>query len=67
MRVAVDCGEGEPRIVDSAEPISVADVLARLDIQPSTVLAVVGETIIPHSSMINDDVELELIVVSSGG
>ncbi len=67
MRVAVDCGESEPRIIESDEPISVAEVLARLDIQPSTVLAVVGETIIPHTSTINDDVELELIVVSSGG
>ena len=67
MRIAVDCGEGEPRIVESMEPISVADVLARLDIQPSTVLAVVGETIVPHTSTISADIELELIVVSSGG
>ena len=39
----------------------------KLGIAHSTVLAVVGDTIIPHTSMISDDVSIELVVVSSGG
>ncbi len=67
MRITVDCGEGEPRIVESDEPITIAEVLTRLDIAASTVLAVHGDTIVPHTSTISNDIEIELIVVSSGG
>ena len=54
-------------IFETDEPISIAEVLNRLDIASSTVLAVLGETIVPHSSTITEDIEIELIVVSSGG
>ncbi len=53
--------------VESSEPISVSDVLERMGVPPSTVLAVHGETIIPHTSIIKSDTKLELVVVSSGG
>lgn len=59
--------DGSPSIVETDEPISIAEVLSRLDIASSTVLAVLGETIVPHSSTITEDMEIELIVVSSGG
>ena len=67
MRITVIHGADEPSIVESDEPISITEVLDRLNIASSTVLAVLGETIVPHSSTITDDIEIELIVVSSGG
>jgi len=58
---------GETSKVESSDPISISEVLEKLGIAPSTVLAVHGETIIPHTSIINGDATLELVVVSSGG
>ena len=66
-RITVIHDDDEPSIVESDEPISITEVLDRLNIASSTVLAVLGETIVPHSSTITDDIEIELIVVSSGG
>ena len=67
MRITVIHDDDEPSIVESDEPISITEVLDRLNIASSTVLAVLGATIVPHSSTITDDIEIELIVVSSGG
>ena len=67
MRITVIHDDDEPSIVESDEPISITEVLDRLNIASSTVLAVLGETIVPHSSTITDDIEIELIVVSSVG
>ena len=67
MRIEVVHAGGESSIVESDDPITISEVLSRLDIASSTVLAVLGETIVPHTSTINDDIEIELIVVSSGG
>tara|TARA_B100001079_G_scaffold169744_1_gene145664 strand:- start:1862 stop:2062 length:201 start_codon:yes stop_codon:yes gene_type:complete len=58
---------GEASQVESSDPISVSEILEKLGVAPSTVLAVHGETIIPHTSIINADTKLELVVVSSGG
>ena len=66
MQVEVRSAEGV-MTVESEVPISVGGVLDKLGIAHSTVLAVVGDTIIPHTSMISDDVSIELVVVSSGG
>tara|TARA_B100000575_G_scaffold45913_1_gene33112 strand:- start:1433 stop:1633 length:201 start_codon:yes stop_codon:yes gene_type:complete len=59
--------EGESLAVESSEPITINEVLKRLEIPPSTVLAVQGQTILPHTSLIKDDATLELMIVSSGG
>ena len=67
MRITVIHDNEDASIVDSDRPISISEVLERLDIASSTVLAVMGETIVPHSSTITEDIEIELIVVSSGG
>jgi sulfur carrier protein ThiS len=53
--------------VESSKSISVSEVLEKIGVPPSTVLAVHEETIIPHTSMIKGDTTLELVVVSSGG
>ncbi|MBN55175.1 MAG: hypothetical protein CMA79_01900 [Euryarchaeota archaeon] len=66
MRIAVG-HQGESHVVESGEPISINDLLTKLGIHPSTVLAVHDGTIVPHTTMISQDVEIELVVVSSGG
>ena len=66
MRVEIQ-HEGESLEVEFSKPITINDVLEKLEIPPSTVLAVQGQTILPHTSLIKDDVKLELVVVSSGG
>ncbi len=66
MRVEVE-HDGELLSVDSRAPLTILEVLERLDIPASTVLAVHGNAIVPHTSLIESDIRLELIVVSSGG
>jgi sulfur carrier protein ThiS len=58
---------GESVQVESSKPISVNEILEKMSVPPSTVLAVHGETIVPHTSIIKGDTTLELVVVSSGG
>ncbi len=52
---------------ESEEPVAISQILKELEIPSSTVLAVYNDTIVPHSSVISEDIELELVVVSSGG
>ncbi len=66
MRVEVE-HDGELLSVDYRAPLTILEVLERLDIPASTVLAVHGDAIVPHTSLIESDIRLELIVVSSGG
>ena len=66
MKIEIRSGD-EIYSVDSDKPISVGSELDNLGIAHSTVLAVIGDTIIPHTSIISDDVSIELVIVSSGG
>ena len=59
--------EGERTAMIFDEPVSIAAVLEKMKIPPSTVLTIVDEQIVPHTSTINGDIEIELIIVSSGG
>ena len=59
--------DGEALSVESEGPITISELLGKLGIPSSTVLAVHGDTIVPHTSRIESDISLELIVVSSGG
>ena len=59
--------EGVRLVMTFEEPISIAKVLEKMEIPPSTVLTIVGEQIVPHTSTITGDIEIELIIVSSGG
>ncbi len=59
--------QGDVLAVESDDPLAISEILGRLEIPPSTVLAVHGGTILPHTALIKDDVTLELVVVSSGG
>ena len=66
MRVQVKYND-EVLIFESEEPKKITEILKNFEIPSSTVLAVYDETIVPHSSIISEDVLIELIVVSSGG
>ena len=59
--------DGERTALTFDGPILISDLLKKMEIPPSTVLTIVGEQIVPHTSTITDDVEIELIIVSSGG
>ena len=65
MEVEVE-HDGEVLSVVSKGPLTISEVLERLGIPASTVLAVHDDTIVPHTSRIESDLRLELIVVSSG-
>ena len=66
MRVDV-IYENDNLIFESESPTTISSILTELDIPSSTVLAVFNDTIVPHSSIINEDLKIELVVVSSGG
>jgi len=66
MRVEVE-SQGEVFNLESETPLSINQILSKLEIPPSTVLAVYDGTILPHTSIVESDVRLELITVSSGG
>lgn len=59
--------EGEHTTFTFDAPLTIAEVLSNMGIPQSTVLTVVEEQIVPHTSTITGDVEIELIIVSSGG
>ena len=66
MLIGVTC-DGNRQTIENDTPLTVAEVLQRVGIAASTVLAVVNDVIIPHTATIDDDVEIVLIIVSSGG
>jgi sulfur carrier protein ThiS len=66
MRIEIN-HEGEALSVESENPMTISELLNQLGIHASTVLVVHNDTIVPHTSRIESDISLELIVVSSGG
>lgn len=66
MRVSIT-HDDKSQSIECDEGVTIREVLTKLEIHPSTVLAVHDGTIIPHDSQLNSDVALELITVSSGG
>ena len=66
MRVEIKYND-ETLFFESDKPLSISMILKNLEIPSSTVLAVYDDTIVPHSSVISEDISIELIVVSSGG
>ena len=59
--------EGQRLELDVEGPCSIEAIVQQLGIPPSTVLVVHAEEVVPHNAIINADIELELIIVSSGG
>lgn len=66
MRVTVRHREDE-HALDLEVGCSVRDVLTAMSVPASMVLVIHEERIVPASTVINADVALELIDVSSGG
>lgn len=66
MRVRLTSSEGEFDLIFE-EPVTITEAIRKAGIHPSTVLAVHQGVTIPQTTIINADVELELIIVSSGG
>ncbi|MDP6639681.1 MAG: hypothetical protein QGH90_06050 [Candidatus Poseidoniaceae archaeon] len=54
-------------VVDCNPGVSIHDAIKLTEIHPSTVLAVHAGAVIPQNTKITEDVEIELIIVSSGG
>lgn len=48
-------------------PITLASVLAKLDIARETVLVIRGDTLVPGDALLDDDDEIEIRPVISGG
>lgn len=60
-------GGGFDTSVEIDESKSIRDILLAAKIHPSTVIVSYEERILPHNTMIEQDLTLSLIVVSSGG
>ena len=66
MRVIFATPVGEIK-VECAVGITVFDAILQTSIHPSTVLAVHDGSVVPQNTTIHEDIEIELIIVSSGG
>ncbi|MFL2978437.1 MAG: hypothetical protein DBX05_01270 [Candidatus Poseidoniales archaeon] len=66
MRISLNV-EGKVHEVDVEPGTTVQQILDTVGILPSTVLVTYDGRIVPNSTKINEPVELETIIVSSGG
>jgi sulfur carrier protein len=55
------------REVDIQGPTTVAALLAHLDINPESVLVIVGDELVTHDARLDDDAQIEIRPVISGG
>ena len=64
-----DCTEG-PRhdhVIDLEAGSTIKQALMKIGIHPSTVIVSHEDTVLPHTTVLNADVSLDLTIVSSGG
>ena len=66
MRISITY-QGTNQYIDSEKNITVKEVLIKAGINSSMVLVCNNNQIIPQTSIINSDIELEIIDVGSGG
>ncbi len=66
MKVALK-GHGHDVVLELELGSTIRQALDKAGIHPSTVLVSHEEKILPHTTVLNGDVNFELIVVSSGG
>jgi len=55
------------REVEVAGPITVQGLLKRLEINPESVLVIVGDELVTHDARLRDDASVEIRQVISGG
>jgi sulfur carrier protein ThiS len=66
MRISI-LYQGTTQHIDSENKLTVKEVLIKAGIHSSMVLVCNENQIIPQTSVINSDIELEIIDVGSGG
>ncbi len=66
MKVALK-GHGHDHSIDLEPGSTIKDALDSVGIHPSTVIVSHEDTVLPHSTILNADVSLDLTIVSSGG
>lgn len=55
------------REIDVTGPTTVAALLAHLDLNPESVLVIVGDELVTHDAHLSDDARVEIRPVISGG
>ena len=60
-------GRNHNEMISFENQISIREALHLANIAPSTVIVSFEENILPHSTIIKSDAELNVITVSSGG
>ena len=58
---------GDEISVELDNDSTVRQVLDLAKIHPSTVIVSYEDTVLPHSTILNDDIKLDITIVSSGG
>ena len=66
MKVALK-GYGHDHVIELDAGSTVKQALERIGIHPSTVIVSHEDVILPHVTILNADVALDLTIVSSGG
>ena len=60
-------GHGHDHIINLEAGSTIKQALLKIGIHPSTVIVSHEDTVLPHTTVLNADVALDLTIVSSGG
>ena len=66
MKVALE-GHGHDHVIEMIPGSTIKQALDMIGIHPSTVIVSHDNIVLPHTTILNGDVNLELTIVSSGG
>ena len=66
MKVALK-GHGHDHLIELEAGSTVKQALDLIGIHPSTVIVSHEDVVLPHTTILNSDVSLDLTIVSSGG
>ena len=66
MKIALK-GHGHDLVIDLEAGSTIKQALLKIGIHPSTVIVSHDDTVLPHTTVLNADVSLDLTIVSSGG
>ena len=66
MKVALK-GHGHDHVIEMIPGSTIKQALDMIGIHPSTVIVSHDNIVLPHTTKLNADVNLELTIVSSGG
>ena len=66
MKVALK-GHGHDHEIDLSPGSTIKQALIDVGIHPSTVIVSYENVVLPHTTVLNADISLELTIVSSGG